>query len=99
MIRALLGASGQNVRQLAGYLHISEGQVSKRMNGAIPWRHTELVNIADFFGVTVGVLFRDPLQTLKTRSEKSERRLTLAASRPHPDRRYKSKGSPLLATT
>lgn len=102
MIRALLGATDTTVRQLAEHMHINEGQMSRRMKGKIPWRAHELVAIAEFFGVTVGTLFRDPLESLRTRSDKSgtagQRHLSVAATtlRPRPG---KYLGPPLLATT
>ena len=99
MIRALLGAANKTKRDLGDHLGLSEPQMSKRMKGLIPWRHTELVAAADYFGVTVGNLFRDPMESLKTRSENAGRRLALASSRSVPDQRFKHKGSPLLVST
>lgn len=98
MIRALLAASGLSTRDLCDPLGLAESQISKRMHGAIPWRDYELMDIADFLGVPVGTLFADPLERLKTRSERSDRRLTLASSRARPDRRYKNHGPPLVTT-
>ena len=99
MIRALLGAANKTKRDLGDHLGLSEPQMSKRMKGLIPWRHTELVNAADYFGVTVGNLFRDPMESLKTRSEKSgsagQRHLTGIVGGGKAPR--KNLGSPLMA--
>ncbi len=99
MIRALLGATGATVRDLAVAIGQTESAMSRRMKGTIPWRAHELVDIARYFDVPVGLLYRDPLESLKTRSEKSgsaAQRLRLASSRPKPDARYRNRGAPLL---
>ena len=101
MIRALLGAADKTKRELGDHLGLSEPQMSKRMKGTIPWRHPELVAIADYFGVSVGTLFRDPMESLKTRSEKSERaadRRFRVVTGPKKLTRSPSNRPPLLAT-
>lgn len=99
MIRALLGARNESVRDLARALHIADTQVHKRLKGVIPWRAYELEAIAEHFDVAVGVLYRDPMESLKTRSEKSrtagQRHLTSLDGGGQPPR--KNLGSPLLA--
>lgn len=103
MIRALLGATGRTVRQLGEAVGLNETQMSRRMKGSVPWRAQELVRIATYFGVTPGTLYRDPMESLKTRSETSERAadqgLRVASSRKTPDRRFKpAPGLPLMAS-
>ena len=87
-------------KQLAAALHMSQGSLSERLSGEVRFSADEVAGIAAFFDLPTGVLFADPRETLKTRSDKSAKprseHIKVVSSRPEPDRRYKSKGNPML---
>lgn len=63
-VRALAGRRKVRQTELAVLLGIQQSQVSKRLNGRLPFTVSELVTLADFFGTRAG----DLLQTAADRA-------------------------------
>lgn len=55
-IRAELARANKTQSDLAAKLGISQAQVSKRLQGRIPWRLDELVATSDLLGVPLSTL-------------------------------------------
>lgn len=79
-VRTLMTAHRVPGKDLAEVLHLSASQLSERLSGKTRFSADEVVGIAAYFGVAVGVLFSDPRDSLKTRSEKSQRAADLGLS-------------------
>jgi hypothetical protein len=71
IIRALLGMTGQQDKDLAAYLGWSAPTMSKALRGKRHWKQTELEKVARFFDQPVGVLFMDPTEMLEMVASRS----------------------------
>ncbi len=61
-VRALLDEREMSGSELARRLGETQSYVSRRIQGAVPWRATDLVRIASVLGVPVASLLPDAAQ-------------------------------------
>lgn len=70
-VRALMGRGRGHRRvpqkKLAADLHMAQASLSRRLTGEVPFDIDELAEIARYFGVPLGSLFRDSATTLDAR--------------------------------
>ena len=59
IVEVLLAATGKRRVDLAEHLGYSAPVISKAMHGKRPWTIDDLVKMADFFGVSPAIFFRD----------------------------------------
>ena len=52
-VRAELARAGISGRQLASAIELSPAAMDRRLNGAVPLRVDELIQIADFLGIPI----------------------------------------------
>jgi transcriptional regulator with XRE-family HTH domain len=72
IIRALLGMTGQQDKDLAAYLGWSAPTMSKALRGKRHWKQRELEAVAKFFDdIPVGVLFMDPDEMIEMVASRS----------------------------
>jgi transcriptional regulator with XRE-family HTH domain len=60
VIKALLGASGLEQKDLAAGIGWQPPTLTKALKGQRQWKATELERVAKFFNIGVGTLFMDP---------------------------------------
>lgn len=59
VIRVELARKRANQGQLAELLGLSQPAIHRRMSGKVPWRISELTQVAEYLGVTVSALLAD----------------------------------------
>lgn len=64
MITTLARAHGVTLGQVADELGIHRNRLADKIAGRQPFRESEIIAAAAFFGVTPGQLFQDPLELL-----------------------------------
>lgn len=64
MIATLARARGMSIAQLAGELGVHRNRLADKIAGRQPFKESEIVAAARFFGVPPGQLFQDPLELL-----------------------------------
>lgn len=60
IVRTLLAYRGRQQADLAEYLGMDTGSVSRALNGKRKWTLDDLVSMADFFDVSAALFFEDP---------------------------------------
>lgn len=105
-IRALARNRGLYDQDLAQLVGLTPPKFSSRMSGDTRWLATEIRQVARALSVPADVIYAETeadfrrLMALAERSkslpEKSRKSLSVASSRSKPDRRYKTRGNPLL---
>lgn len=76
MIAALARAKGVSMGELADVLGIHRNRLSDKIAGRHAFRESEILAAADYFGITPGRLFGDPVALLTGGSESAWTRRT-----------------------
>lgn len=67
MVRTLLAYQGKRQADLAAYLDIDSGTMSKAMNGSRRWAVEEIDLMAVFFERNAGIFFEDADSLIRSR--------------------------------
>lgn len=64
MVATLARAKGVTLGEVAGVLGIHRNRLTDKINGRQHFRESDIVTLADYFGVDPGRLFGDPVALL-----------------------------------